>query len=160
LFGKGTLADSTADIGDENGLGLTSDSSGQTEITKGNWISLDLSNLIGYSNVKFSMNSTTNGEAWQACYSNSATSFGSTGCVTGTDELDYAYDGDVGHSIASPTLAHPFLNFTATGESDNVLLHTLSADHVTTTAVPEPASLFLLGTGLVGISRRWRKRAN
>ena len=147
LFGKGSVGGG----GDENGLGLTTDPSGDHEIAGDNFIQLDLSRLLsGYTSFGFSMNSTTDGEKWKACYSNSTGTFGSLDCTTGTNE---------GLNATIPSLPGKYLDFEADGEGDNVLLHTFTAT-ATDPPVPEPASLLLLGSGLLAAGRRWRKRAN
>jgi hypothetical protein len=143
LFGKNNL-------GDENGLGLTNDPSGDNEITVGSFIQLDLSKLgLLSSNISFSANSTTNGEGWAVFGSNTAGTVGSgtipatamllITCNSGTTNCETVFNFPTGGSFN-------FLDVTAfnapgfTGAS-NILLHTIDA------LVPGP----IVGAGLPGL---------
>jgi len=105
LFGK-------SDGGDENGLGLTSDPSGQHEITIGDFIQLDLTGLIG-TQLTIVMGSTTDGEAWSFLASNSALATSGTAVMSGSNENSFTF---------TPTLK--YLDVTST--NGNVLLSSLS----------------------------------
>jgi hypothetical protein len=145
--------------GDENGLGLTNDPTGDYEISGSNFIQLDLVSLLsGYNHFKFSMNSTTSGEQWKACFSSVAGAFGSIGCQTGSAE---------GVNIIGDVLGARYFDLKDFDVNcplhclagSNVLLHTFSADSRVTqlTSTPEPATLCLFGSGLLVTARWWRK---
>jgi hypothetical protein len=74
--------------GDEVGIGLVDDPSGQHEITGNNVIRIDFTNAVsaGVTNFDFQFNSSTAGETWAVFGSNSATS-GFVSVATGSDEL-------------------------------------------------------------------------
>jgi hypothetical protein len=135
LFGKN-------DGGDENGLGLTSDTSGDHEITSGQFIQLDVTSLQGLS-ISFVMDSSTGSDAWKVFESSSAFATSGSSTVTGSNENS--------HSITIASGMH-YLDFTATG--GNVLLSSISY-----TATPEPLSLALTGSGLLGLFLLRRRRA-
>ncbi len=139
LFGK-------ALGGDENGVGLTSDPSGQDEITPGFFIQLDLVNILGNNPLTIVMESTTGNDSWQIFNTATANSLtGATSLATGSSEGTGI--------IINPT--KEYLDITAT--SGNVLLGSLSFNHSST---PEPASLALIacGLGALCLRRRWRKQ--
>jgi hypothetical protein len=74
LFGKGLG-------GDENGVGLTNDLSGENEITPGSFIQLDLSNilpLLASPNMSFMADSTTGSDVWQVFGGNTSGVLGGT----------------------------------------------------------------------------------
>ncbi len=135
LYGKN-------DGGDENGLGLTSDPSGDHEITAGQFIQLDVTSLQGLT-ISFVMDSSTGDDAWKVFESSSASATSGSSTVTGTNESS--------HSITI-TSGMKYLDFTATG--GNVLLSSISY-----TATPEPLSLALTGSGLLGLFLLRRRRA-
>lgn len=135
LYGKN-------DGGDENGLGLTSDSTGDHEITVGRYIQLDVTSLEGLT-ISFIMNSSTSPDAWKVFESSSASATSGSSTITGTDESSHSI------TIAS---GMKYLDFTAT--DGNVLLSSISY-----TATPEPLSLALTGSGLLGLVLLRRRRA-
>lgn len=155
--------------GDENGIGLVNDPSGQHEISDagatwsaagapgGSFIQLDFSGLNAGTVVQFLMGSTTAGEGWQVMGTNDA------GCATlgvgcGTAIANGSAEG-VWTSLGVP--AFTYYDFYATGTSggnaSNVLLSELNLS-----AVPEPATwaMMLVGFGAIGFAaRRSRKVA-
>jgi hypothetical protein len=130
--GPAALAAGMADVnlfgknlgGNESGLGLVNDPTGDNEISGTSLIRIAMgAGLTGP--VSFQMNSTTEGETWRVSGSNLATA-GFVPLLTGTDEIS--------HSI-------PFFNFyTFDALIGNVLLASI-------TAVPGP----LVGAGLPGL---------
>ncbi|MDP9114976.1 MAG: PEP-CTERM sorting domain-containing protein [Acidobacteriota bacterium] len=128
--------------GNENGLGLTSDPSGDHEITVGQFIQLDVTSLQGLT-ISFIMNSSTGSEAWKVFESSSPSANSGSSTVTGTDQGSHSI------TIAS---GMKYLDFTAT--AGNVLLSSISY-----TATPEPLSLGLTGAGLVGLFLLRRRKA-
>lgn len=130
--------------GDENGLGLTSDPSGEHEISGANFIQIDVTALPAGSTYTFSMGSTTTPEGWDVFGSNTNGVLGAS-LFTGTDE-------GVEHGISG----FKYYDFEAVGAGANVLLH----DFVVTTAVPEPATwaLMLVGVGGLGAMLRTSRK--
>ena len=136
LYGK-------ADGGDENGLGLTNDASGDHEITKGSYIELE---TTGLSSLTFQMGSSTGTDAWAVW----GCSSGLTGC---TDLLNG--DDESSHTLTSSDA--DFI-FTETGNyPGNVLLGDVS---VSTTPLPATAWMFLPVIGLVIFGLRKSKNAD
>jgi hypothetical protein len=133
LFGKNAG-------GDESGLGLGNDPSGDHEITKGSYIELVMP--TGLSAVSLEMGSSTSPDAWAVWGCTSALS-GCTQLVAGTDELTF-------HSLA----LDPYYVITETTTGGNVLLGQMD---VTMSATPLPgAALLLIGPlgGLIWGARR------
>jgi hypothetical protein len=140
LYGK-------ADGGDEDGLGLSNDPSGEHEITAGSMIQLNLSNLIadGVTSVTIVMGSTTNGETWEICKDTTA---GSLATCSNTGHSEEGA-GIVVTSIST------YLDITAIGKDNsgansNVLLTSLSYDGGggVQSITPEPVAFLLMGSGL------------
>jgi len=152
LFGK-------AGGGDENGVGLTNDLSGENEITPGSFIQLSLANinfLANSVNMSFLADSTTAGDTWQVLGTNTAgTLVGATpilSCV-GSDG-----PGNPCETLMTLSGAGNFKFLDVTALAGNVLL-----SEVDTRAVPAPIvgaglpGLILAGGGLLSLARRRRK---
>ena len=133
LFGKSLAAT------DERGLGLQNDPSGEGEITGRNFVQLNLDGIRGQlSGFQFSMNSSTNGEAWAVYGSDDLHPFQFTLLASGTDE-------GVLHTLPG---GYDNYNFFATGGGDhNVLLGSFDA----VTAVPEASTWAMMILGFFGI---------
>jgi len=125
---------------DETGLGVLIDPSGDNEITTHDAISLDLS-VLGNTGAWLNMESIT-GDSYGYCFGTSATSACTTSLISGLTA------SSVWLNISSAT---PFLYVTAT--SGNVLVSS-----ITVPDVPEPNSMFLLGSGLFGLAGIVRRK--
>jgi hypothetical protein len=136
LFGKGGG-------GDENGVGLTNDLSGENEITPGSFIQLDLSNIkFASANMSFMADSTTLGDAWQVFGSNIA------GSIVGATLLNSCVGTDgPGNACEAPN------NFTLPGASSfkfldvTALMGNVLLTQVDAVQVPAP----IVGAGLPGL---------
>jgi hypothetical protein len=137
----GTRLFSKTGGGDENGLGLSNDPTGDDEITGRNFVQLNLDGPLAdhVSNFNFSMGSTTDGEKWAVFGSEDATPFTFTLLASGSDE-------GVIHSLLGGFDNYNFFyNGPAEGVGGaNVLLSSFGG---TTSAVPEPSTWAMLIAG-------------
>ena len=129
--------------GDEKGLGLNNDPSGDHEISGTNLIRIDFTNArnAGITNFLFTMNSTTDGEDWRVLGSNTANT-GLTSLLTGSDENSHTLTGTAG--------AYKFYYFELENQysCDNVLLKSVGG---MTAAVPEPSTWAMMIMGFAGV---------
>ncbi len=141
--------------GDENGLGLTSDPSGDHEITSGHYIQLNITQILGDNPLSIGMESSTGDDGWAIYETNSANTnvYNLTG--SGHNGATLLLSGSTEGDFSLGTVADTYIDVTAT--SGNVLLSEL--DFNKTSSVPEPASFMLGGFGLaaLGLLRRGRK---
>ena len=129
LFGKNGT-------GDEHGLGLNNDGTGDDEISGKSLIQLNLDGIRAQlSNFQFSMNSTTDGESWKVYGSEDATPFTFVLLASGSDE-------GVLHSLAG---GYDNYNFVST--NGNVLIASFDA----VAAVPEPSTWAMMILGFFGV---------
>lgn len=155
----GTRLFSKTGGGDENGLGLSNDPTGDNEITGRNFVQLNLDGPLAdhVSNFNFSMGSSTDGEKWAVFGSEDATPFTFVLLASGSDE-------GVIHSLAAGFDNYNFFyNGPASGVGGaNVLLSSFGG---TTSSVPEPSTWALMGLGfgmmaLFGVKRRVNRLAS
>jgi hypothetical protein len=147
--------------GDEQGLGLAADPSGDNEIYWGNshlgaFVEVDVSALFGLvSSAQFFMGSTTNGEQWIVYGSNDAGCgwFCGGSSVTGFDEGT--------HDLFNFG-TYKYYDFYSLGTGGNAAPGNVLLGGLALTSVPEPGSwaMMLLGFAGIGVAMRRRRRAN
>lgn len=136
LFGK-------ADGGDENGVGMTNDTTGDHEIQFGKgFIQVD---TLGLTSIQFSFGSTTEGEQWSIYGSNSAGVLGSL-LVSGSGE-------GANTAVLTTYRYYDVLSSSSSG-GGNVLLRNMTG----VAAVPEPATWAMLLVGFGGVGAILRRR--
>jgi hypothetical protein len=138
--------------GDENGLGLNNDASGDHEITGGNFVQLNLDGLLGLLDINsftFQMGSTTQGEGWKVFGSNDAHPFQFTLLAQSSGTGDEGF-----HTLAGGWDNYNFFYFGSgvgacgSGCNANVLLTNFDA---TLAATPLPGALGFFAAGLLGL---------
>jgi hypothetical protein len=141
--------------GDENGLGMANDPTGDHEIHYGmGFVQLDVSKLFGKvkaASTDFGTNSTTSGEEWGIYGSNIAGSFSGSPLIIGTIETTHLLpDFGLYKYYDFKEMTNP------SGQGDNFLIHDL-----TTARVPEPATwaMLLVGFAALGAALRARRAA-
>lgn len=140
--------------GDENGMGLTNDGTGDDEITPGSFIQITIpTSLVGVP-LTITMGSTTGhtstttGDEWEIFENTSAGTL-SGGTVEGND----FGEGSTDTLTFTPGLGDLYIDVTSL--NGNVLLSSLS---FTTAPTPEPSGLALLGTGILGLAGVVRRK--
>jgi hypothetical protein len=131
--------------GDENGIGIASDPTGDDEIYGSRLVRIDLGGSNKYTALSFKMGSTTGSEEWEVWGSNSPT-LGLTYVTSGTSD---------GSSVSLPgTYEYYFFGLDTSDRQwhDNVLLTSLTGTPTNlTNPVPEPSTWAMLILGFFGI---------
>jgi PEP-CTERM motif len=151
--------------GDENGLGTTGDDTGEHEIQAGHgYVQIDLAGLVGHilgATVSFGINSSTNGEQWRVWGTNTADLSASNLDAAHATLLDSGTNEFTSFGLNALGV-YRYLDFVAIGtdhdgNKSNILIAAFTATPLAVD-VPEPASLGLLGLGLLGTVAFARKR--
>jgi hypothetical protein len=137
--------------GDEEGLGLTNDPSGDHEISGSSLIEISLPGQEA--SFSFQMGSTTNGEGWLVFGSDSQSS-GFVQVDSGTDESSHTLTGTNGDFQYYYFAFNP-ADFNWQKGNTNVLLADVDFN---VSATPIPGTLPLFATGIVGLVALRRKR--
>ena len=137
--------------GDEKGLGIASDPTGDHEIWGTTLIRIDLGGTNKYTNLSFTMGSTTGTEHWEVWGSDSATASG-----TGLNGFNVITNGTSDGSTNSLTGGYEYyffgLDTLDTQRGDNVLLASLTGTATNlANPVPEPSTWAMLILGFFGI---------
>jgi hypothetical protein len=157
---SGVMLATKHDSGGETGLGLVGGPHSDNEIESNSFIQLDFSQLasLGLASLTMQIQSVQNGEGFRLFESNTAGTPGSPMLtVTGNGTNNPG-------SIVTTTFAvnfaqNPFIDISAlntNADHNDVLLGSLS-DSPGTSPTPEPGTLALFGTGLLGLGCVFRR---
>ncbi|MDE3178490.1 MAG: hypothetical protein KGM47_02425 [Acidobacteriota bacterium] len=143
------------DSASEHGIGLTGTTDTDNEINFGQYIYLDMTNLLshGIPTATIGFGSLQNGEYGQVCETTAVGTPGSLNCKT-VGEFDSTA---IGNANVSFSTADPVLDYTvpARGDGNFLILGSVSTP---TTITPEPASVVLFGTMLFAFGLVWKQR--
>jgi hypothetical protein len=154
LYGKGNG-------GDENGLGMTNDPSGDHEIYfREGFVQLDLGALVGKviaNQIFAAFNSTTSGETWTIYGTNTAGAVGSAILPSTKTVIATGGSESVNTLLTGGFQYYDFVSSTGAGGANggNVLLKSLT---VTPRGVPEPETWALMTAGFGGMGAMLRRR--
>ena len=141
LFGKN-------DSATEHGIGISGNK--DNEITTTSFVQLDITQITGL--FSLGIGSTQNNEGFIVCFSNTLGTLGTTCTTFNTPGSD---------PFTTPQFnkgANQFVSVTSAGTptaQGNILLDQIN---FTPTPVPEPSSLYLLGTGILGAAGLVRRK--
>jgi len=130
----------------ETGLGIYKDPQNDQEVSNKDYIDFDLSSLSVTSGT-WTFGSLQVGEQLEYCFGNSNTGLNNSGCVT--------YTGSGTDPITLSLNWNGYNDITVFAPTDDILVESM-----TTTSVPEPGSLALFGTGLLGLVGVIRRKIN
>ena len=128
---------------DEVGLGIANTPDGDNEIQAPSFLQLDMSQLNskGVTSLNISFNSVQPGEGWKEGLSD----------MSGFYEALSAHSGGTDAGLTITNGVHRYIDIGAT--SHDVMLHSSTAS-----PAPEPSSLLLLGSGLIGMGSYFRRK--
>jgi hypothetical protein len=160
---------SKLDGGDENGLGLNNDPSGNHEISVRNgFVQLNLDGPLAdhMKNFTFSMGSTTQGEGWGVWGSQDSDPFNFTFLIQsigtndeGVHTLAAGYDNYNFFYLGGFQNAPPSEGGCDEGCNANVLLHSFGGELAVGTPEPSTWAMGVIGFGLVGLVGLRKSRA-
>jgi len=123
--------------GDETGLGIAADPTGDNEIFKNSFIQIDIAGLLAQktiSSLQLVIGSVQSGEGFYIWGSNNAKQPG-TLLYTGTSAMD-----DIGFAVPS---YGSYRYYSVSASANNILLDSVTAATSTVGATPEPGTLIL-----------------
>jgi len=140
--------------GDETGLGLNQDSTGQDEIENNAFVQIDFSdiNTLHIASVQFEMGSAQTGENWAVYGSNTKGKIGTllTSVQTGWSTADATL-------LTLPNVGtYTYFSFTAASTDSSTANVLLSEIQINTT--PEPATYLLMGGALIAVAMAGRRK--